>query len=123
MAGEYVPLVMIPRFTTLAGTPTGGFATIGLDVTAYANATLNTYMGPLMGTTGTTKIFFEESTDQTSWKVCSGGDVAGDNLTENDETSRTVALARRWFRVRIVHPNADNLATYWSMGFLERRES
>ena len=39
MAGELVPLVLLPRYTTYAGADT--FTSIGMDVTPYSKAIVN----------------------------------------------------------------------------------
>lgn len=121
MAGELVPLVLIPRYTTYSGTPTDDFTTIGLDVTQYSEAIVNVFLSDLVGTAGTVTMFFEESTDQNSWTECTGTGPSGESLSENTEAQYTATLAKRWFRVRVVLPNANNVATLWATGFLERR--
>lgn len=127
MAGEFVPVVMIPRFTTLAGQPSGGFTTIGMNVANYSRVTLNTYCGPVLrdqaGTPGTPKITFEESTDQDNWTDCSGVTSGGDPLTPSGEKQYGFDLSKRWFRIKIAFEFADEHATFWSMGHFERRES
>ncbi len=122
MAGEFVPLVMIPRYTSLIGQPTGGFTTIGMDTSDYSKAYVNTFMGPLAGASGAVTIAFQESTDQTNWTTCSGVSDTED-LTENGEVQYTPSLSKRWFRLRVTYASSSNSATFWSMGYLERRES
>ena len=69
MAGELVPLVLIPRYTTYAGAET--FTTIGMEVTDYEKALVNVWRGPLAGG-GAVVFTFEESTDGTTWSTCTG---------------------------------------------------
>ena len=61
MAGELVPLVLIPRYTTYSGAHT--FTTIAMDVTDYQSAIVNVWRGALNGG-GTYAISFEESTSR-----------------------------------------------------------
>lgn len=129
MAGELVPLVLLPRYTTYAGKPASGiqyFSTIGMDVTAYQNAIVNTWRGKVVGsTTPGFTIWFEESTDQNVWSACTGspGGASGGDPGENAETQYTLTLKKRWFRVRVQLGGADNVASCWAVGFLEERES
>lgn len=130
MAGELVPLVLLPRYTTYAGKPSSGntyFSTIALDVTQYQNAILNVWRGKLVGTAATppVKFWFEESTDQDSWSVCTGspGGASGGDPGENAETQYVLELKKRWFRVKVELGNADNVLSCWAVGFLEERLS
>lgn len=131
MAGELVPLVLLPRYTTYAGNDTSGtpyyFTTIALDVTQYQNAIINMWRGKIVGTAGTPafKVWFQESTDQDSWSFCTGspGGAAGGDPGENNETQYTLELKKRWFRVRIELQNDNNVVSCWAVGFLEERLS
>jgi hypothetical protein len=118
MAGELVPLVLIPRYTTYAGND--HFTTIGMDVTEYETAIVNVWCGDLVGTGGTVNLYFEESTDQNNWNVCYGV-TDPEALTTSTEEQFTPTLGKRWFRIRLVLPNADNVLTAWAVGFLQER--
>lgn len=119
MAGELVPLVLLPRYTTYAGDT--NFTTIAMDVTQYENAILNVWRGKIVGTTGSPAVTFtfEESTDQDSWTTCSG--TSPGDPGENSEAQFTLTLKKRWFRVKVVLGNADNVLSCWAVGFLEER--
>jgi len=119
MAGELVPLVMLPRYTTYAGDST--FTTVAMDVTDYQKAILNVWRGKLVGSGPTFDISFEESTDQDSWTVCTNGS-GGDPGTET-EAQYTPDLNKRWFRVKITLGGSSPIATCWAIGFLEMRQS
>jgi hypothetical protein len=127
MAGELVPLVLLPRYTTYAGLPDSGvqsFSTIALDATQFQNAIVNVWRGKLVGsTTPGFTLWFEESTDQVVWTVCDGspGGPGGGDPGENDETQYTLALRKRWFRVQVLLGGADNVVSCWAVGFLEER--
>lgn len=131
MAGELVPLVLLPRYTTYAGLPgTGGgtigvayFSTIGMDVTQYQSAIVNVWRGKLIGTAAVAPKFnLEESSDQVSWTPCTGP-AADFDPGENVEDQYTAALSKRWFRIKLLLGNADNVLTCWAVGFLEQRQS
>ncbi|MCE9635093.1 MAG: hypothetical protein K8T90_05240 [Planctomycetes bacterium] len=124
MAGELVPLVMLPRYTTFAGTTP--FYTIAMDVTEYEKAILNVWRGQ-MRTGCTFSMYFEESTDSNSWTNCAGVTPPVDP-GPGAEAQYVPTLRKRWFRLRLELTAAttpDDFATVscWAVGFLERRES
>jgi hypothetical protein len=119
MAGELVPLVLIPRYTSFIGAAT--FTTVGMDVSEFQKAHANTWRGPMTGSSPTYAISFEESTDQDNWTTCSGGSAADPGA--NTEAPYTPTLTKRWFRVKLVLAGTNPAVTTWCVGFLERRES
>jgi hypothetical protein len=119
MAGELVPLVMLPRYTTLTGAT--DFTTIGMEVADYTSAILNIYRGPVANS-GTFAITLEESTDQQSWSTCSGTTASYDPGS-GTEGQQTATLKKRWFRVKITLTGTDPAVSCWALGFLEMRES
>ncbi len=122
MAGELVPLVMFPRFTTLVGDSV--FVTVGMDVTNFSSAIVNVWRGALIGTgTPGVKFYFDESTDQVTWTTCSGTSGSGQAPSAGNEAQYTATLTKRWFRIRAELGNADNAVSCWAVGFLEDRLS
>jgi hypothetical protein len=124
MAGELVPLVLLPRYTTYAGKITDSyFTTVGMDVTQFEYAIVNFWRGKIVGTAGTPEftVWFEESTDQSVWSECTGSPPGGDDPGENTEVQWVLTLKKRWFRVRIQLGEADNVVSCWAVGFLEER--
>ena len=122
MAGEQVPLVMVPRFTTYAGEAT--FATFPMDVTDYQAALLNVWRGDLVAST-TFKVTAEESTDQAVWSTCSGTNCTNYDPGLETEGPMSATLKKRWFRLKVVLAQTTGnypLATCWAVGFLEERE-
>ena len=120
MAGELVPLVMLPRFTTLHGAT--DFTTIGMEVADYSSAILNVFRGPVGGTSGTFAITCQESTDQQTWPNCSGATASYDP-GESTEGQLTPDLKKRWFRVKVTLGGTGPTVSCWALGFLEMRES
>ena len=123
MSAERVSLVLIPRYTTLAGASGTSleFTTAPMDVTPYSSAIVTTWRGKLLGSTSPSfKAWFEVSTDQVTWTLC-GGSPLGWDPGENTQVPLLMELTKRWFRMRILFGGADNLVTCWSVGFLERR--
>lgn len=118
MPGANVPLVLLPRFTCLAGATT--FRTVPLDVNDYANATVNLWRGALAGTTPTLGVTFEESTDQNTWTTC-GGTVLDLDPGEDEEVQVVAHLQKRWFRLVVELDGTDPGVTCWAVGALERR--
>ncbi|MGE0190458.1 MAG: hypothetical protein AB7T63_00305 [Planctomycetota bacterium] len=119
MAGELVPLVLLPRFSSYVGDTT--FTTIAMDVTDYQSAIINVWRGPMTGTTPTYDISFQESTDQDNWTTCTNG--TGGDPGANTEAQYTPTLAKRWFRAKIVLTGTDPAVSCWAVGFLELRQS
>jgi len=118
MAGELVPLVMLPRYSTFAGGSTE-FTTIAMDVTEFENAILNCWRGPLVGG-GDFQLTFQESTDQTSWSTCAGTTADWDPGASTEDQV-TAQLKKRWFRVKLNLTAASPVVTCWIVGFLEER--
>lgn len=135
MAGEYVPLVLFPRHTTLAGRPSSiNLTTVAMDVTPYERAIVTFWRGKIIGTAPSSTppyafaVALEGSTDQVVWTpyapegaTWTGTPVDGWELTENSQHQMIVILSRRWFRLRVRTFANDNVATCWAVGFLERR--
>src|SRR5262245_55192177 len=102
MAGELVPVVMMPRYTTFASASTDqDFTTIAMDVTQYQSAILNVWRTALIGSSPDFKVYFEESTDQVAWSTCSGTSGSGETLSNATEAQFVATLKRRWFRIRV----------------------
>jgi hypothetical protein len=123
MAGEQVPLVMIPRFTTYGGAET--FTTIPMDVTDYQAATLSVWRGALVSAT-TFQVTAQESTDQEVWSTCAGTNCSNYDPLLETEGQVVATIKKRWFRLRVVLAYTAGtpypLATCWAVGFLEERE-
>ena len=121
MAGELVPLVLIPRFSTYAG-EANYFSTIAMDVTEFQTAIVNVWRGPMVASGGTPafKVTFQESTDQDSWSTC-GSTSADTAVAEDTETQFNADLKKRWFRMRVLLEGTNPVATAWAVGFLEER--
>jgi hypothetical protein len=119
MAGELTPLVMLPRYTTLAGA--SSFTTIAMDATDYQTAILNVWRGKLKAST-TFAITAEESTDQEVWTTCSGTNCSAYDPGEATEGQVTATIKKRWYRVKVVLTGTDPFITCWAVGFLEDRQ-
>ena len=120
MAGELVPLVLLPRYTTYVGTI--DFTTIGMEVSDYSKAIVNVWRGPMVGTSPTFGVTFEESTDQSSWTVCTGA-TADSDPGSGVEDQYTATLTKRWFRIKTTLGGTDPIVSCWAIGFLELRET
>lgn len=125
MAGLYVPLVMIPRFTSYVGE--GEYTTAPLDVTEFAGFNLTIWRGPLVGNLGSAtgaglSLVFQQSDDAEAWT-----DLLGISPITTASASSIIAfgLTGRWFRAKLTltADSTDIVAlTLWAMGNLERRE-
>jgi len=118
MAGELVPLVLLPRYSTYVGA--GTFTTIGMEVSDYSKAIVNVWRGALTGTTPTFAVVFEESTDQENWTTCTSG--SGGDPGPSTEAQYQPELNKRWFRIKVTLGGTDPAGTCWAIGFLEMRE-
>jgi hypothetical protein len=122
MAGELVPLVMVPRFTTYVGGAV--FTTVALDVSAFGIVRLATWMGPLIGDTASgaalTSAHLQQSEDGDEW------DMLLPMINGTDRHELIMApLTKRFMRARVelAADTSDVVAvTCWSTGYLERRE-
>lgn len=119
MAGERVPVVLVPRFTTFVGA--SDFVPFVLDVTAYAALELTVWRAPLVGTTPIFRVFCYESIDRVLWSECSG--PQGDEPPESVETPYVWQLTSRWLRLRLALGGTNPGVTCWAQGFLVRRET
>jgi hypothetical protein len=121
MAGELVPLVMLPRYSTFVGDST--FTTVAMDVTAYSKVILNVWRGRLGGSSPTFGVSCLESTDQETWTACAGTNVTNFDPTEEDEGQVNATVTKRWFRIEITLGGTSPMITCWAVGFLEERLS
>ena len=118
MAGTLVPLVLIPRYTTLSGATT--FQTIAMDVTDYEKAIVD-FWRSAGANLGSITPNFEESIDQVTWSTCGGGPFADPGA--NSQAQFQPDLTKRWFRITIALTGANPVVTLWCIGFLMVRES
>src|SRR5262245_46006552 len=118
MAGNLVPLVLLPRYTTYAGAST--YTTIAMDVADYEKAIVSFWQGPNV-TFISLNIDFQESTDQVTWTSCTGGPYTAPGASS--ETQFQPSLTKRWFRISVALGGANQITTCWCVGFLMLRES
>jgi hypothetical protein len=119
MAGNFVPLVLIPRYTTYSGDSID-YTTIGMDVSDYDKAVVSFWRSGGNSLTSIA-ITFEESIDQLNWTTCSGGPY--NDPGSNTEGQFQPVLTKRWFRIKITLTGAGATVSCWCIGFLEMRES
>jgi hypothetical protein len=119
MAGDLVPTVLFPRFTTLSGA--GEYTTVAMNVAEYAGAILSVWRGPLIGLSGVITFTFQESTDRETWTTCSG--PTSMDPGEGTEAQVSPSFTKRWFRVRAELGGTDVSGTCWVLGSFESRES
>jgi len=118
MAGELVPLVLLPRYSSLVSSHS--FTTIGMEVSAYSKAIVNVWRGAVTNS-GTFAVVFEESTDQLTWTTCTNG--TGGDPGAGSEAQYVPELNKRWFRIKVTLSGTDPSVSCWAIGFLEMRES
>ena len=130
MAGELVPLVLLPRYTTLAGVdyqwPYPYLTTVAIGVTQYERAIVTIWRGPVVGTSPVFKLLFQESMDRDFWDECNtlpAQDPSGEDPGADTQAQYVVELRARWLRVRILLGDSDNVVNCWATGFLEVRST
>ena len=119
MAGELVPLVLWPRYSSFVGANT--FTTIGMEATDYSKAIVNVWRSTMIGTSGTFAVSFEESTDQLNWTTCTGGSTADPGA--DTEAQYSPEITKRWFRIKVVTTGTNIAVSCWAIGFFEMRET
>jgi hypothetical protein len=122
MAGLFVPLVLIPRYSTYCGANATSFTTIGMDVSDYEKAVVSFWRSNGVGLAAIA-INFQESMDQLNWTTCGGGPF--NDPGAGNEAQFQPVLSKRWFRINvtITAALADAAVTCWCIGFLMQRES
>src|SRR5262245_21857196 len=114
MAGQRVPLILLPRYSTYAGVPittTGTigvafFSTIAMDVTPYSSASVAVWRGKLVGSTTPGITFaFQESMDGVNWTTIG----STFDPTENVEEQKSVTITKRYLRITVLLGGADNV--------------
>ena len=118
MAGVLVPLVLLPRYTTFSGPTT--FVTVAMDASDYEKAIVDLWRSA-GANLGTFAVTFEESTDQNTWTVCTGGPYADPGA--NNQRQFQPELTKRWFRIAITLTGSNCVVTTWCVGFLMMRET
>lgn len=121
MAGVYVPLVLLPRFTTLAGGNNTSFTTIAMDVSEYEQAVVSFWRAAGLNLSSLA-INFEESMDQQNWSTCGGTPFTDPGALA--EAQFSPVLTKRWFRINLtVATGSTAVLTCWCLGFLMQRET
>lgn len=123
MAGLFVPLVLIPRYTTYTGANATSFTTVGMDVSDYEKAVVSFWRSAGFNLASVT-INFEESMDQLAWSTCGGGAFTDPGALVEGQFQPVIT--KRWFRINVTINAAGGggvAATCWCIGFLMQRES
>lgn len=117
MIGELVPLVLIPRYTSFVGA--NEFTTTPFDAADFSTGSVRLWRGALLGTDSPTFLaFFETSNDKVVWTP---QNPSGDDPGANSAMPITLALGRRWLRVRVVLTGTNPAVTCMCAGTLTRR--
>lgn len=119
MANVRDRLILLPRFSTLAGA--GDFTTQAINVSAYEGADVSVWMGRMVGAGGSATATVQESTDQAVWVTCAGtSEVA---LSDNSEQTLTPTFARPWMRLKVNLAGTAPVMTCYAVGYLEKRRA
>jgi hypothetical protein len=118
MAGERVPVVLLPRFSTFVGSTT--FTTHVLDVSAYSELQVTAWRGPAIGSGTIFGISTQESTDRENWPPCFG--PQDDDPGADTEVIYSWTLNMQWFRLQVMLVGTNPGVTCWVQGYLIKRE-
>src|SRR5213593_1920507 len=112
MAGLFIPLVLLPRYTTYSGATGASFTTVGMVVSDYEKAVVSFWRSAGVNLSGAQTIAFEESMDQLTWTTCAGGPFTDPGA--NTEGQFQPVLSKRWFRINItLSLTANGALTCW----------
>jgi len=120
--GELVPIVLVPRFSSFFGA--GEYATVPLDISAFAGGGATLWRGKMVGTSPTFELYTESSHDGYAWfgyPIGGGGVPIPYDPGDDGSMEVGVGLQHRYFRVRIVLGGTDPGVTCWLAGMLEYR--
>ena len=119
MASVRDRIILLPRFTTLAGE--GNFTTQAMNVAAYESAEISVWMGRIVGD-GSVAAEIEESTDRVVWSLCAGTSSVG--MIPLTEELLTPDFSKAWMRLKMLLSagiDASPIATVWAAGFANKR--
>ena len=120
--GKLVPVVLLPRFTTLLGDGGSNFETLPLDLAPYEEARITLWRSAMQGTGTPALIFYlEESTDRNTWTACEGTS-GGVQINANEEFVQDFSFRRKWFRLRAHLQGTHPAVTCFAQGLLVRRQ-
>ena len=112
-------IVLLPRFTTLAGATE--FTTQPMDVSQYGGIQFQLWRGPFRTASPTPAekftVYLEESLDAQTWVL--GPSAPGAHVVAASEPRFfSYGFRLRWFRVRVDVEGDDPLVTCWAEGLL-----
>jgi hypothetical protein len=117
MRGALVPVVLVPRYTSLVGS--GTWTTIPLNVEEYCKGTITLWRGRMPGSGPPTfTAYFEDSHDGVDWTPF---DAGGEDPGADASDIVRFDLVRRWLRVRIVLTGTNTGVSCWAAGLFEKR--
>jgi hypothetical protein len=117
MSGRNVPVVLLPRYTSLIGG--GSYPQLAIPCSAYEKLAVTFWMGVGVGPPGLT-LAWRESNDLVTWTQCGGGGLV--SPTPNADLPSVVTLTKAWFQLVVILAAANGGATMWCEGFFQLRE-
>jgi hypothetical protein len=122
MQGPQVPLILVPRFTSLSGARS--FATTPVEVSQFSTGTITVWRGDLQGASSTYKFYLEFSTDAINWTefLLAGPGQAWVDPGAFDAETWPFGITYRWMRGRIALTGSSGVeVTSWAAGLLMKR--
>jgi hypothetical protein len=115
MGEATVPVILLGRYTTLAGSDP--FVTAPILVAEYSAIELGVWRGPMEDLGAVFEIHIQESMDQVTWSTIDSAVVAS-----GTEVPISIDLSRTWLRAQVELAAASfPVVSCYAVGFLVRR--
>lgn len=119
MAGQNVPVVLVPRYTTYLGPQQ--FLGEAIPVSPYERVSVVYWQGPYLSGATAVRLYFQQSNDGSTWSDCPGGPWAPTSVLPG-EFPFSADLTMAWMRLVVSLTGAGSGLTCWVRGFFEKRE-
>jgi hypothetical protein len=118
MGEATVPVILLGRYTTLAGSDP--FVTSPILVAEYSAIELGVWRGPMDDLLGLFEFELEESMDQVTWTMIDSTGV----VPPGTETPMSTDLSRAWLRAKVrLNAASFPVVTCYAVGFLLKRRT
>lgn len=117
MGEATVPVVLLGRYTTLAGSDP--FVTSPILVAEYSAIELGIWRGPMDDLLALFEFELQESVDQVTWTP-----IDATSVPASTETPMSTDLSRTWLRAKVrLNATSFPVASCYAVGFLVKRRT
>ena len=113
-AGEKVPMVFFPRFTTFVGNTT--FSTTPIDMLGFSGFSVTAFRGKMTGTSPSISFEIQQSADLEDWHDLE----TAWNVPESTSETRVIIPSRRYVRMAVILGGSDPSVTCFAVGYADR---